>query len=149
MYTFFLLSWSGFEMVEYMAFFSGLKGQNASSSPRCHVIQKPWSVSECFFCMVFDRGLFNVPEKSWRCSSVCFYFISCSKILCCGHPPVKEGKMGFLVLIGQRGNTCRVTNLFFHSWTQYFAFLCFLCSLSGNEMFHPGHRNKDFLVSIC
>ena len=97
----------------------------ASSSPRCHVVQKPWSVSECFFCLVFDRGLFNVPEKSWRCSSVCFNFISRSKILCCGYPPVKEAKMGFLILIGQRGNTCRVTNFFLSLLNIVFCFFVF------------------------
>lgn len=90
-----------------------------------------WRRSMCFFCLVFGRWPFNVPEKPWRCSSVFLYFILSSKIICCDHPPVKEETMWFLILFGQWGTTWQVTNILFHYWTQYFAFLYFLLSQSG------------------
>lgn len=36
----------------------------------------------------------------------------------------------------------------FHYWTQYCAFLCFLSSLSGNEMFYLWHNSKKEFPSI-
>lgn len=108
--------------------------------------KRKWNLSVRFFHLVFLRGLFNVPEKPGRCSSVCLYFISCSKILCCDRPLVKEEKIGFLILIGQWGNTCRVTNLLSFIIEHGILLSCVSCLHSLEYeiffLYYLGHNSK-------
>lgn len=116
------------------------KDQTASSSLRCPNIPKEYEVYQRVSSF---QSLLRSCLMSVRSLEDAHHFILCSKILCCDNPPVKEQKMGFLILFGQWGSTCQVTNLFSFTIEHNILFSYVTCPHSVEyEMFHLRHSSK-------
>lgn len=126
-------------------FYCDLKGYNSQFLPKMPKYSKrKWSVSVCFFLLVFLRGPFDVPEKPSGCSSECFCFICCTKILCWDHPQLKRRWVSYCNWSMGKYLLCDKSSLSFLNTVFCFPVL----TVWNMRHYYLGHSSKKELLIV-